>query len=53
MDKLRSINQSIEKVFAIILECIVFTMFSMIGIMGIAALILLISIAVQTTIDLL
>ena len=53
MDKLRSINRSIEKVFAIILECIVFTMFSMIGIMGIAALILLISIAVQTTIDLL
>jgi len=52
MNKLRSINRSIEKIFAIILEGIVFTMFSMIGVMGIAALILLISIAIQTTVDL-
>ncbi len=52
MNKLRSINRKIDKAFTIIFECLVFTMFSMIGVLGIAALILLISIAIQTTVDL-
>ena len=52
MNKLRSINRKLDKAFTIIFEGMVFTMFATIGVLGIAALILLIGIAIQTTVDL-
>ena len=42
-----------NRLFKLSVECIVFVMFSMIAILGIASFILLVSIAIQTTIDLL